>query len=156
MFLYEALRLCLVLRTGRYPLIEFVCFNSSNLFALGQTRTDTPEALDPKSSASTNSATRACKLLIFFDRGHRPAIISPPTSQCQARIRCRQRQNPWSQALALLAVQAMHGPGDKAEYRHILNAEGGGWAPPTAHIFLLVNVTHLLIPAYTPQTERNL
>ena len=32
-------------------------------FALGQTRTDTPMALDPKSSASTNSATRASRLL---------------------------------------------------------------------------------------------
>ena len=30
--------------------------------ALGQTRTDTPKALDPKSSASTNSATRACRI----------------------------------------------------------------------------------------------
>ncbi len=46
--------------------MKFVCFNSLNLFALGQTRTDTPEALDPKSSASTNSATRACKLLVFL------------------------------------------------------------------------------------------
>ena len=50
------------------PLIEFVCFNSSNQFALGQTRTDTPEALDPKSSASTNSATRACKLFVFLTK----------------------------------------------------------------------------------------
>ena len=32
------------------------------VLALGQTRTDTPMALDPKSSASTNSATRARKL----------------------------------------------------------------------------------------------